>query len=84
MDARSLAMEMAPVIMWQKERKPEFYRQYWNHASRSSSKNMEPATPHGEWDMLAGEWYYPINIITFLILFNLDQTVNICFWCIIK
>lgn len=55
MDARSLAMEMAPVIMWQKERKPEFYRQYWNHASRSSSKNMEPATPHGEWDMLAGE-----------------------------
>lgn len=55
MDARSLAMEMAPVIMWQKERKPEFYRQYWNHASRSSSKNMEPATPHGEWDMLADE-----------------------------
>ncbi|KAK8658882.1 hypothetical protein V6N13_029101 [Hibiscus sabdariffa] len=29
MDARSLAMEMAPVIMWQKDRKPESYRKYW-------------------------------------------------------
>ncbi|KAF5731050.1 hypothetical protein HS088_TW19G00653 [Tripterygium wilfordii] len=56
MDARSLAMEMAPLIMWQKERKPEFYRQYWNHSSKDSSKkNMDPVSNYSDWDMLAEE-----------------------------
>ncbi|KAJ4706594.1 small G protein family protein / RhoGAP family protein [Melia azedarach] len=56
MDARSLAMEMAPVIMWQNGRKPEVYRKYWSHASRSpSKKNMEPAPAYSSWDMLAEE-----------------------------
>ncbi|XP_061367411.1 uncharacterized Rho GTPase-activating protein At5g61530 [Gastrolobium bilobum] len=57
MDARSLAMEMAPVIMWQKGQKPEFYRQYWSQMSKSpSKKSLDP--PSGEynaWDMLADD-----------------------------
>ncbi|TKY68210.1 Rho GTPase-activating protein [Spatholobus suberectus] len=57
MDARSLAMEMAPVIMWQKERRPEFYRQYWNQMSKNPSK-MSVDPPPGSytaWDMLADD-----------------------------
>lgn len=66
MDARSLAMEMAPVIMWQNGRKPEVYRKYWSHASRSpSKKNMEPAPAYSSWDMLAGENCCPVNINAF-------------------
>ncbi|CAK7357252.1 unnamed protein product [Dovyalis caffra] len=56
MDARTIALEMAPVIMWQKERKPEFYRSYWNHVLRSpSNKNMDPAPTYSSWDMLSEE-----------------------------
>ncbi|KAF9690355.1 hypothetical protein SADUNF_Sadunf01G0187000 [Salix dunnii] len=56
MDARAIATEMAPVIMWQKERKPETYRSYWNNLSRSpSKKNMDPAPTYSAWDMLSEE-----------------------------
>ncbi|KAJ6928139.1 hypothetical protein NC651_011983 [Populus alba x Populus x berolinensis] len=56
MDARAIATEMAPVIMWQKERKPETYRSYWNNLSRSpSKKNMDPAPAYSAWDMLSEE-----------------------------
>ncbi|KAK4838627.1 hypothetical protein QYF36_015193 [Acer negundo] len=54
MDAHSLAMEMAPILMWQKGRKPESYRQYWNNQSKSpSNKNMEQSPAYSKWDMLA-------------------------------
>ncbi|KAB2053724.1 hypothetical protein ES319_A12G207400v1 [Gossypium barbadense] len=53
MDARSLAMEMAPVIMWQKDRKPESYRKYWSHPPKSPSKGSMDSTPtYSAWDML--------------------------------
>ncbi|KAG4990087.1 hypothetical protein AAZX31_09G001400 [Glycine max] len=57
MDARSLAMEMAPVIMWQKERRPEFYHQYWNQVSKSLSNKTVDPTPgsYTAWDMLADD-----------------------------
>ncbi|KAL5132653.1 putative Rho GTPase-activating protein [Glycine soja] len=57
MDARCLAMEMAPVIMWQKERTPEFYRQYWNQMSKSPSKKSVDPPPgsYTAWDMLADD-----------------------------
>jgi len=57
MDARSLAMEMAPVIMWQKESRPEFYRQYWNQMSKSPSEKSVDTQPgsYTAWDMLAGK-----------------------------
>ncbi|GAV75706.1 RhoGAP domain-containing protein [Cephalotus follicularis] len=56
MDARSLAMEMAPIMLWQKERRPEFYRRYWNQPSKSLSKNnTDPAPAYSAWDMLAEE-----------------------------
>ncbi|KAJ6711168.1 AUXIN-REGULATED PROTEIN-LIKE [Salix purpurea] len=56
MDARAIATEMAPVIMWQKERKPETYRSYWNNLSRSpSKKNTDPAPTYSAWDMLSEE-----------------------------
>ncbi|KAH1074789.1 hypothetical protein J1N35_027117 [Gossypium stocksii] len=52
-DARSLAMEMAPVIMWQKDRKPESYRKYWSHPPKSPSKGSMDSTPtYSAWDML--------------------------------
>lgn len=56
MDARSLAMEMAPVIMWQNERRPEGYRQFWNPTPKSISKKSTDSVPtYTAWDMLAGE-----------------------------
>lgn len=53
MDARSLALEMAPILIWTKGRRPEQYKQFWNHTSKVHSKtNMDPTpTP---WDLLAG------------------------------
>ncbi|XP_022737190.1 uncharacterized Rho GTPase-activating protein At5g61530-like [Durio zibethinus] len=56
MDARSLAMEMAPVIMWQKGQKPESYRKYWSHPTKSPSKGSMDSTPaYSAWDMLADD-----------------------------
>ncbi|KVI04557.1 Rho GTPase-activating protein domain-containing protein, partial [Cynara cardunculus var. scolymus] len=56
MDARSLAMEMAPIIMWQKGQRPETYKQFWNQQSRTQSNtNADPAQNYNEWDMLADE-----------------------------
>ncbi|KAG2692209.1 hypothetical protein I3760_08G041800 [Carya illinoinensis] len=55
MDARSLAMEIAPVIIWQKGGKPEFYRKYWSQPSKGSSKNMDPQPSYSAWDVLAEE-----------------------------
>lgn len=57
MDARSLAMEMAPVIMWQRERRLYFYRQYWNQMSKSPSQNSVELPPglHTAWGELADD-----------------------------
>ncbi|KAK2379430.1 small G protein family protein / RhoGAP family protein [Trifolium repens] len=56
MDSRSLAMEMAPVIMWQQERRPEFYRQYWSQMSESPSKqSLDPQPGSTTWDLLSDD-----------------------------
>ncbi|KAL8149302.1 putative Rho GTPase-activating protein At5g61530 [Apium graveolens] len=56
MDARSLAMEMAPIIVWQKGRRPEFHRQFWSHPSRNQTKNnVDLSRDNVEFDMLAEE-----------------------------
>ncbi|KAF3433179.1 hypothetical protein FNV43_RR24281 [Rhamnella rubrinervis] len=56
MDTGSLATEMAPVIIWQKERKPEFYRQYWSRPRKGPSENDFNRPPaYSEWDMLSEE-----------------------------
>ncbi|CAI8600619.1 unnamed protein product [Vicia faba] len=56
MDSRSLALEMAPVIMWQKEHRPEFYRQYWSQMSESPSKqSLDPEPGSTTWDLLADD-----------------------------
>jgi hypothetical protein len=48
-------MEMAPVIMWQQERRPEFYRQYWSQMSESPSKqSLDPQPGSTTWDLLSG------------------------------
>ncbi|CDY68245.1 BnaAnng26590D [Brassica napus] len=54
MDSHSLAMEMAPVIMWREEKRPESYREYWRRPSRSPKKSIdfETASP---WDLLSDE-----------------------------
>ncbi|GKV17535.1 hypothetical protein SLEP1_g28027 [Rubroshorea leprosula] len=55
MDARSLSMEMTPVIMWQKDRRPESYRQYWSHPPKTPSDSMVPKPDYSTWDMLSDE-----------------------------
>lgn len=56
MDARSLALEMAPVIMWQNGQKPDFYCQYWHQPSKGvAKKNMDPTPNYSAWDMLSGK-----------------------------
>ncbi|KAJ0569991.1 putative Rho GTPase activation protein [Helianthus annuus] len=57
MDAGSLAMEMAPIIMWQKGQTPETYKQYWNQPSttQSNTNAADPVQNYSEWDMLADE-----------------------------
>ncbi|KAL0382278.1 UNVERIFIED_CONTAM: putative Rho GTPase-activating protein [Sesamum calycinum] len=49
-----LAMEMAPIIIWQKGQRPEHYKQYWNHPSKLDSKaNLDSTSNYSAWDMLA-------------------------------
>ncbi|XP_004307789.1 PREDICTED: uncharacterized Rho GTPase-activating protein At5g61530 [Fragaria vesca subsp. vesca] len=56
MDTQSLAMEMAPVIIWQKGRAPELYKKYWNKPSEGlSKKNSDPEPTYSAWDMLSDE-----------------------------
>ncbi|KAG8390238.1 hypothetical protein BUALT_Bualt01G0063000 [Buddleja alternifolia] len=53
MDARSLAMEMAPIIIWQKGQRPQHYKQYWDSPSKLDSKaNLDSASNYSTWDML--------------------------------
>jgi len=76
MDSHSLAMEMAPVIMWREDNRPESYREYWRRPSRSPKKSndFETATP---WDLLSGKhkntWLlYSLkhSFITIILLFH--------------
>ncbi|KAI3712582.1 hypothetical protein L1987_71141 [Smallanthus sonchifolius] len=56
MDAGSLVMEMAPIIMWQKGQVPETYKQFWNQPSRTQpNTNADHVQNYNEWDMLADE-----------------------------
>ncbi|XP_052174330.1 uncharacterized Rho GTPase-activating protein At5g61530 [Diospyros lotus] len=55
MDAGSLAMEMAPIIMWQKGRRPEYFRRFCNQPANNASKKMDPAPNFNSWDMLDEE-----------------------------
>lgn len=60
MNAGSLAMEMAPIIMWQKGQRPETYTQFWNNQSKTQSNtntntSTDPVQTYNEWDMLADE-----------------------------
>ncbi|KAL2550106.1 putative Rho GTPase-activating protein [Forsythia ovata] len=47
MDASSLAMEMASIIMWQKGQKPEHFKQFWNNPPK-----VDSASNYSELDML--------------------------------
>ncbi|ONI25001.1 hypothetical protein PRUPE_2G274000 [Prunus persica] len=56
MDTQSLAMEMAPVLIWQKGRTPDLYRKYWTEPSKGpSKKNLDPEPTYSAWDMLSDE-----------------------------
>ncbi|GLT40236.1 hypothetical protein SLA2020_143860 [Shorea laevis] len=56
MDGRSLSREMAPVIMWQQDQRPESYRRYWCHPHKTpSSNNMGPKPDYSAWAMLSDE-----------------------------
>ncbi|XP_024021028.1 uncharacterized Rho GTPase-activating protein At5g61530 isoform X1 [Morus notabilis] len=56
MDTGSLAMEMAPVMIWQKGSEPDIYRQYWSQPPKGpSNNNFEPPPTYSAWDMLSEE-----------------------------
>ncbi|KAJ8541440.1 hypothetical protein K7X08_002256 [Anisodus acutangulus] len=42
MDARTLATEMAPILIWQRGQSPRQYNQFWNHSAKTSSKQYTP------------------------------------------
>ncbi|KAK9144554.1 hypothetical protein Sjap_004457 [Stephania japonica] len=55
MDARSLAAEIAPLIIWQEQR-PEFFSQFYHHSSGGSvNKSMDLAPTYSAWDTLSEE-----------------------------
>ncbi|XP_031383942.1 uncharacterized Rho GTPase-activating protein At5g61530 isoform X2 [Punica granatum] len=54
MDVRTLAMEMAPVIMWQEGQKLEFYKQYWSDWQKTQ-QNQNEMPSYTAWDMLEEE-----------------------------
>lgn len=57
MDARSLAVEVAPIIMWQKGQRPEHYKHVWNQPQKLDSKaNIDSASNYSAWGMLAGDF----------------------------
>ncbi|KAJ4953929.1 hypothetical protein NE237_030761 [Protea cynaroides] len=56
MDAHSLAVEMAPVVMWQKGKRPDHFSQFWCHTTKGPSKNtMDQTTAYSAWDILSEE-----------------------------
>lgn len=58
MDDQSLAVEVAPIIMWQKGQRPEHYKQIWNQPENLASKaNMDSASNSSVWDMLSGKFF---------------------------
>ncbi|KAI6696170.1 hypothetical protein NL676_016289 [Syzygium grande] len=79
MDARSLAIEMAPVLMWQKGRNPEFYREYWNKLSGSPPKNVDPAAAISAWDMLVEQGETDDPAATVEVVQNLIEHHNAVF-----
>ncbi|GAB2227804.1 hypothetical protein Droror1_Dr00009631 [Drosera rotundifolia] len=53
MDSQCLSEEMAPLIMWQKGRRPEIYKEFWHHQTGSpfrKNPNSQPAPC--PWDLL--------------------------------
>nr|GME10008.1 uncharacterized Rho GTPase-activating protein At5g61530 [Ipomoea batatas] len=54
MDARSLAMEIAPIIMWQQGRSPDQYKQFWSQLPKNHPKTrLDSDSNYSPWDMLA-------------------------------
>lgn len=59
MDAASLAVEMAPVIIWQKGvQRSDFSSQLWlsslNQSSKDPPNTIDPST-YSAWDILSGD-----------------------------
>ncbi|XP_047962435.1 uncharacterized Rho GTPase-activating protein At5g61530 isoform X2 [Salvia hispanica] len=56
MDTRSLAVELAPIIMWHSGQRPEHYKQIWNQPEKCASKtNMDSASSNSVWEMLSDD-----------------------------
>ncbi|KAG9140750.1 hypothetical protein Leryth_006941 [Lithospermum erythrorhizon] len=56
MNAQSLAVEMAPLLMWQQGQRPEVYKQFWNQPNNSQSKmQKDPSPTYMTWDFLEAE-----------------------------
>lgn len=56
MDVRSLAMEIAPLIIWEQGQKPDYFDQYNQYSSRDPSKKTTDSPPaYSAWDILSEE-----------------------------
>ncbi|KAF6146145.1 hypothetical protein GIB67_015583 [Kingdonia uniflora] len=56
MDKRSLAMEIAPLLIWQEGKRPELFVQLCRRGSSGPSKNtLDSATTYSVWDSLSEE-----------------------------
>lgn len=62
MDVRSLAMEIAPLIIWQQGQKPDYFDQYSHFSVRVSSKNntTDSSPTYSAWDILSGEYFVSV------------------------
>lgn len=81
MDARTLATEMAPILIWQRGQSPHQYDQFWNHSAKSSKKYMDSNSNSSAWEMLEGlflfiPFCFQVGSVIFhssLIIFNTNH-----------
>lgn len=62
MDAHSLAVELAPVIMWQKDDPGTALRSHLSYSSKTPSRTIDLSSSNDAWKDLLGEFniiYYP-------------------------
>lgn len=83
MDAGSLAMEMAPIIMWQKGQVPETYKKFWNQPSTTQpNTNADPAQNYNEWDLLEGlfsnAYSFGLHSLLKLVVLYMPTDLSVC------
>lgn len=58
MDAHSLAVELAPLIMWQKGDSRADFHGHLSYTSKGSSKTLDLTSNQHAWDNLLGKCFF--------------------------